>query len=74
MTVSVVVKDGEEAVRCAAEKVKEMFEATRELGDWEGEARLTPTVDVLDGDGETMRFRVTPGDGKSSSAFLRIRK
>lgn len=74
VTVSVVVKDGEEAVRCAAEKVKEMFEATRELGDWEGEARLTPTVDVLDGDGETMRFRVTPGDGKSSSAFLRIRK
>ena len=74
MTVSVVVKDGAEAVKCAAEKVKEMFEATSDLGDWNGGAKMTPTVTVEDGEGETMRFRVTPGDGTATRAFLRIRK
>ena len=37
----------------------------------EQDARM---VDVLEGDGATMRFRVTPGDGTASSAFLRIKK
>ena len=32
MTVAVTVKDGEEAVKCAAEKVAAMFEATSDLG------------------------------------------
>ena len=32
MTVAVTVMDGEEAVKCAAEKVKSMFEATSDLG------------------------------------------
>ena len=74
MTVSVTVKDGEEAVKCAAEKVKEMFEATSDLGDWDGEAKLTPAVSVEAGEGATMRFKVTPGDGAATRAFLRIRK
>ena len=72
--VTVTVKDGEEAVKCAAEKVKEMFEATSDLGDWEGSAKLKPAVSVEAGEGATMRFKVTPGDGTAQRAFLRIRK
>jgi uncharacterized repeat protein (TIGR02543 family) len=72
--VTVTVKDGEEAVKCVAEKVKEMFEATSDLGDWEGSAKLTPAVSVEAGEGATMRFKVTPGDGTAQRAFLRIRK
>ena len=84
MTVSVTVKDGEETVKCAAEKVKEMFEATSDLGDWAGNGgrdgarpsqnTLPITVPVDDGEGDTMRFKVTPGDGSATRAFLRIRK
>ena len=74
VTVSVVVKDGAEAVKCAAEKVKEMFEATSDLGDWNGSSKMTPTVTVENGEGATMRFRVTSGDGTATRAFLRIRK
>ena len=58
----------------AAEKVKAMFEATSDLGDWDGAAKLTPAVSVETGDGATMRFKVTPGDGTATRAFLRIRK
>ena len=74
MTVSVVVMDGVDAVEVASEKVAAMFEATSDLGDWYGAAKLTPVVETLEGDGATMRFRVTPGDGTAPSAFLRIRK
>ena len=55
-----------------------MFEATSDLGDWDGAAKMSPTVMVEEpvaGDSaETMRFKVTPGDGTSPQAFLRIRK
>ena len=51
-----------------------MFEATSDLGDWDGAAKLTPAVSVETGDGATMRFKVTPGDGTATRAFLRIRK
>ena len=83
MTVSVTVKDGEEAVKCAAEKVKAMFEATGDLGDWAGrrvednapyQNALPVTVSVEEGEGATKRFKVVPGDGTESKAFLRIRK
>ena len=74
ITVAVTVKDGEEAVKCAAEKVKNLFEATSDLGDWNGAAKLTPTVESKAGDGATMRFTVKPGDGTAPKAFLRIRK
>ena len=73
MTVSVVVRDGEEAVQCAAEKVRAMFEATSDLGDWDGTAKLAPAVTVEGNDGATMRFKVTPGDGASDRAFLRVK-
>ena len=75
MTVAVTVKDGEEAVKCVAEKVKEMFEATGDLGDWTGAAKLTPTVTPSSTDSSgKMTFVVTPGDGTAAKAFLRIRK
>lgn len=74
MTVSVVVMDGVDAVEVASEKVAAMFEATSDLSDWTGAAKLTPTVEVLEGDRAAMRFRVTPGDGTATRAFLRIRK
>ena len=74
LPISVTVLDGEEAVKCAAEKVKDMFEATGDLGDWNGAAKMSPTVSVEEGDGATMRFKVTPGDGTATRAFLRIRK
>ena len=75
LTLSVTVKDGEDVVKCAAEKVKNLFEATSSLGDWQGEkVKLAPNVEILSGSGDTMHFKVTPGDGTAPSAFLRIRK
>ena len=75
MTLSVTVKDGEEAVKCAAEKVKSLFRATSDLGDWNGAAKLDPEVSIeATDDPTTMRFKVTPGDGTSSRAFLQIRR
>ena len=90
VSLSVTVRDGDEAVACAAEKVAAMFEATSDLGDWAdgGEAAgsgsqpyqnaLPVSVTVEEpaaGDSaETMRFKVTPGDGSAARAFLRIRK
>lgn len=74
MTVAVTVKDGETAVTVNAEKVAAMFEATSDLGDWTGAAKMSPTVTIEPGEGATMRFKVTPGDGTVEKAFLRIRK
>jgi len=74
MTLAVTVKDGEVPVSCVAAKVKALFEATSDLGDWTGAAKLTPTVNVEAGEGATMRFTVTPGDGTQPRAFLRIHK
>lgn len=74
ITLSVTVKDGQKAVVVASEKVKAMFEATSDLGDWVGEAKLIPTVEVLEDDGNIIRFKVKPGDGTAKSAFLRIRR
>ena len=55
VTVYVVVKDGEEAVKCAGEKVADMFEVTSNLGDWNGVAKMSPTVSVEKGDGAMVR-------------------
>jgi len=75
MTLSVTVKDGEEAVKCAAEKVKSLFKATSDLSDWDGAAKLEPEVSIeTTNDPTTMRFKVTPGDGTSPRAFLQIRR
>ena len=52
-----------------------MFEATGDLGDWTGAAKLTPaaTTSGTDASGK-MTFVVTPGDGTASKAFLRIKR
>ena len=74
MTVAVAVKDGERAVAVSAAKVAAMFEATGDLGDWTGVAKLTPTVKTSGTDASgKMTFVVTPGDGTAAKAFLRIR-
>ena len=75
MTVAVTVKDGESAVAVSAAKVAAMFEATGDLGDWTGAAKLTPMVtnSGTDASGK-MTFVVTPGDGTASKAFLRIKR
>ena len=75
MSVTVVVKDGEEIALVDEEKVAGMFEATCDLGDWDGAAKLTPSVTsaTRNPDG-TMTFTVVPGDGTAESAFLRIRR
>ena len=78
ISVAVTVRDGGDAVKCAAEKLAAMFEVTSDLGDWNGGAKLSPLVTVekpvADDSAETMRFKVMPGDGTSTRAFLRIRK
>lgn len=75
MTVAVTIKDGERAVAVDQEKVAAMFEATSDLGDWIGTAKLTPTVTTSGTDASgKMIFVVIPGDGKAAKAFLRIRK
>ena len=74
LSVAVAVKDDEEAVACATEKVRGMFEATSDLGDWNGAAKMSPTVTVEASEGATMRFKVTLSDGTTSQVFLRIRK
>ena len=75
MTVAVTVRDGESAVAVNAAKVAAMFEATGDLGDWTGAAKLTPTVTTTGTDASgKMTFVVTPGDGTASKAFLRIKR
>ena len=74
MTVTVEVKDGEDVVKVAEEKVAAMFEATSDLRDWTGAAKLTPTVSGATRNADnTMTFTVTPGDGTAKSAFLRVK-
>ena len=73
MSVVVTVRDGGKTVAVDQEKVAAMFEATSDLGNWAG-AALEPTVQSGDAFGDAMRFTVTPGDGSSPKAFLRIRK
>lgn len=75
VTLSVTVKDGSDPVAVASEKVKQMFEATSDLSNWYGTAKLTPTVTpITGGQGSVLKFKVKPGDGTSVKAFLRIRK
>ncbi|MBR1588066.1 MAG: hypothetical protein IJ658_07055 [Kiritimatiellae bacterium] len=74
VSISVRVKDGENVVMADVEKVGRMVEATCDLGDWTGAARLMPTISERSrDDGGTMHFTVVPGDGTAPKAFLRIR-
>ena len=52
-----------------------MAKMKSDLGDWDGAAKLEPEVSIeATDDPTTMRFKVTPGDGTATRAFLRIRK
>ena len=73
MTVFVTVKDGGETVMVNAEKVTAMLEATTDLNDWTGAAKVVPVVnDIIRDEHGVITFAVTP-QGSSSSFFLRVR-
>lgn len=73
MTVFVTVKDGGETVMVDAEKVATMLEATTDLNDWTGAAKVVPVVnDIIRDEYGVMTFSVTP-EGSPSSFFLRVR-
>ena len=73
MTVFVTVKDGGETVMVNAEKVATMLEATTDLNDWTGAAKVVPVVnDIIRDEYGVMTFSVTP-EGSPSSFFLRVR-
>ena len=74
VSVTVAVKDGEDVALVSAEKVATMFEATSNLGDWNGASKLTSTVSAAARNANgTMTFTITLGDETSKSAFLRIK-
>ena len=73
MRVTVEVKDGDGTVLVEPGRMAGMFEATGELGGWEGETALTPTADgaTRNSDG-TMSFDISPGGNAPASVFLRV--
>ena len=74
LDVAVTVKDGDSPKRVSSENVAQMFEATTDVADWtEGrvEANVTDRTKKV---ATPVEFTVTPGDGTSEKAFLRIRK
>ena len=74
VTVTVMVKDGDKSKPVKSENVAQMFEATTNVADWT-EGRVETTVTDRTKDLATpVEFTVTPGDGTSEKAFLRIRK
>ena len=76
VTVSVTVKDGGEAIAVDAMKVAAMFEATSDLDDWDGTAKLSVSVEAVEasnvGNGYSMRVQVAL-PANAERAFLRIR-
>ena len=68
LTVHVAVKDGAREVSVDTAKVASMIEATSDLGDWAGGARIVPTVQVV-GEGQ---FTVAP-TGNPPCFFMRVR-
>ena len=74
MAVAVTVKDGDSPKPVKSANVAQMFEATTDVADWT-EGRIEATVTDRTGKVATpVEFAVTPGDGTSEKAFLRIRK
>lgn len=49
MTLSVTVANGETPVEVTLQKVAALIRATKNLSDWDGEGKLTPTLDVSGG-------------------------
>ena len=73
VSVKVVVQDGDAAVMVDADKVATMLEATTDLTDWVGGARVVPVVSTVTRDEHgVMSFVVTP-NGSLSAFFLRVK-
>ena len=70
LTVGVAVKDGARDVPVDTAKVATMFEATSDLLDWVGDARILLAVQVVD-EGNSSRFTVAPIE-KPSRFFVRV--
>ena len=72
LSVEVTIRDGDKPAVVDAAKVAGLFGCTGDLGDWNGPAKLDPTVTQTSAEGDTLRFEVVPGDGRAERAFLRI--
>ena len=72
LSVEVTVRDGDKTARVDAAKVAGLVGCTGDLNDWDGPAKLEPTVTQTGAEGDTLRFEVVPGDGNAEKAFLRI--
>lgn len=72
-SVKVGVNDDDGIAAVDAEKMAAMFEATTDLTDWTGNAKIIPYIsDITQDQQGIMSFVVTP-DGMPSSFFLRIK-
>lgn len=67
MTLSVTVTDGGTPVEVTPQKVMALIKATKDLSDWDGEGKLTPTLDVS-GD------KITVSSGSEPVMFLKLKK
>ncbi|MBO7206652.1 MAG: hypothetical protein J6W10_03455 [Kiritimatiellae bacterium] len=74
LSVVVTVKDGDRVMDVDATKVKSMFEATTDPGDWNGSSKLSTTVTVERDEGTSIRYNVSPINGKPRQMFIRILK
>lgn len=70
--IRVSVKDGEKTAAVDASKVASRIEATGDLSDWSAASAVAVSVEPLEGEGNAMRFAVTPDDAAVGGAFLRI--
>ena len=71
-TVRVTVRDGERAVAVDGGKMAELFEATRDVGDWGEETQVPLEVEATGTEGDGLLFEVRPGAEGLSGAFLRL--
>lgn len=74
LSVVVTVKDGDRVMDVDATKVKSMFEATTDPGDWSGSSKLSTTVTVERDEGTSIRYNVSPINGKPRQMFIRMLK
>ena len=73
VSVKVVVQDGDEAVGVDADKVVSMLEATTDLTDWVGSAKVVPVVSEVTQDEHGVTSCVITPNGSPSAFFLRVK-
>ena len=73
VSVKVVVQDGDEAVGVDADKVVAMLEATTDLTDWVGSAKVVPVVSEVTQDEHGVTSCVITSNGSPSAFFLRVK-